>query len=781
MPHPGTDTPAPRRAPHSLLPLPAALHRACPWLALPVLSLAAGGACAQVHATPTSPGTLATVTVQADSPPTLGEGQRLSPTDLAAQRAHTSDTASLLRDVAGASVNAAGGVSGLPALRGLADDRLRIKVDGMDLIASCPNHMNPALSYLDPSALGTLNVYAGISPVSVGGDSIGGSIVAESKVPRFAPPGTTPLQTGEVGAFYRSNNGAQGAHVSATYATERTSVRYDGSVSQADNYTAGGDFKTYDFTGRPGHTLARDEVGSTAYLTRNHALSVAVQREGHLLEARLNVQDMPYQLYPNQRMDLLGNDQQSLNLSYTGQMDWGQLQARVYHETVDHYMDFGADKRYWYSGQSNVPGDPFNGYPCAPISGGMGGCAAGMPMYTAGTTTGLTLKGDVRLQDNGVLRLGTEWQQYTLNDWWPPSGGGMFPGTFWNVNNGQRDRAALFAEWEGQLSAQWTGLVGVRVERVGTNAGEVRGYNPAGGGNQGAEAAAFNAADRQRTDHNVDLTAMARWQLDDAQTLEFGYAHKERSPNLYERYAWSSWQMAALMNNFVGDGNGYVGNLALRPEKADTLSATYAWASADRRSAFQVTPHITWVDDYIDAVPLTPAVNRFGVLRYANQSARLYGLDLSGRMPLGQNGWGQWGLQGLLSYTHGRNRDTGDGLYNVMPLNAKLTLTHQQAGWDNRVELVLVQSKTDVSRARNEISTPGYALVHLRSSYRWGNWRVDFGVENLFDRLYLLPTGGAYTGQGTTMSNPALPNYPQWGTAVPGMGRNVYLGVTKSF
>ena len=41
-------------------------------------------------------------------------------------------------------------------LVGLADDRLRIKVDGMDLIASCPNHMNPALSYLDPSNVGML-------------------------------------------------------------------------------------------------------------------------------------------------------------------------------------------------------------------------------------------------------------------------------------------------------------------------------------------------------------------------------------------------------------------------------------------------------------------------------------------------------------------------------------------------------------------------------------------------------------------------------------------------
>ena len=52
-------------------------------------------------------------------------------------RPATSDTASLLRDVPGVSLYGAGGVSSLPAIRGLADDRLRIKVDGMDLIASC--------------------------------------------------------------------------------------------------------------------------------------------------------------------------------------------------------------------------------------------------------------------------------------------------------------------------------------------------------------------------------------------------------------------------------------------------------------------------------------------------------------------------------------------------------------------------------------------------------------------------------------------------------------------
>jgi iron complex outermembrane recepter protein len=150
-------------------------------------------------------------------------------------------------------------------------------------------------------------------------------------------------------------------------------------------------------------------------------------------------------------------------------------------------------------------------------------------------------------------------------------------------------------------------------------------------------------------------------------------------------------------------------------------------------------------------------------------------------MPLAKTGWGEWGLKGLLNYTNGKNRDTDDDLYNIMPLNVKLTLKHQYGGWDNGVELVMVKSKNDTSDVRNEIETSGYSLMNLRGSYSWKQTRVDFGIENLFDKRYDLPTGGAYTGQGTTMTNPALPNYPQWGTAVPGMGRSIYAGVSVKF
>ncbi len=694
----------------------------------------------------------------------------------------SSDSAALLRLLPGAQTRAAGGSSGLPVIRGLADERLRVQVDGMDLLAACPNHMNPALSYIDPSRVETIEVYAGVSPVSAGGDAIGSAVLVSSAAPAFAPAGAAAQRTAEAGAFYRSNGQARGGNLRAGYGTETLAVAYDGAYAKADNYKAGKAFKTYTFTGRAGHTLALDEVGSSAYETANHALALAWRNETSLVDLRYTRQQTPFQGYPNQRMDMTDNTSDKLNLALTSRYGWGTLKARAFYEQIDHEMDFGPDKRYWYgsaSGGNNPPGG--NATACSPIGPT---CAAGMPMYTEGRNTGLSLQGELPLGDTDKARIGLEYRAQRLDDWWAPSGAGMWPGTFWNIRDGERDRYALFAEWEGRRGSV-THILGLRHEIVRMDAGPVQGYKtvittaPMPGmdvGNQIAESAAFNAADRSKTDRNWDLAWLMRYTPDAAQTYELGLARKTRSPGLYERYVWSTWQMAALMNNFVGDGNGYVGNLNLKPEKAYTLSAAGEWRTDGW--TWRLSPYYSRVDDYIDAVCIANCVpNKFRILRYANHDATIYGAELSARGRLGRAFDADLGLEGSIAYTRGKNRTSKDNLYDIMPLNAKLALTQARGAWSWRVEGEFVADKDKVSSVRQEVPTAGYGLVHLRASYRAKPVRVDFGIENVFDKGYDLPLGGAYVGQGTTMTNPPLPNYPQWGTPVPGPGRNVYIGL----
>lgn len=711
---------------------------------------------------------LAPVVVTAQPLNAANWADTLDSESLAARRAATNDTASLLLGVPGVAVNAAGGVSGLPQINGLADDQLNIQIDGMGLITSCPNHMNPVLSYISPSQVSEITVYPGVAPVSVGGDAIGGAIEVKTAPPQFAEPGKT-VAGGEISGGYQSNGDARNAGLSAHYGTHSFAIRYDGSISKANDYSAGGDFKTFTATGRPGVDLGLDVVGSTAYDVRNHVLNMAWRDDRQLLDLTLGYQDVPEQLYPNQRMDMLKNTEKRINLHWQRQFAWGGLDARVYHESVDHFMNFGDDKQYWY------------------------GTAPGMPMYTQSHTTGAKVKATVDLTSIDTLRFGADYQRYRLEDWWPPSGTGMMaPGTFYNINDGERDRLGVWGEWQRQLTRQWQMLSGIRLEQVRTNAGPVTGYADTNGMGtkmtyQARDAAALNGIDRERTDHNVDLSLLARYTPSDTFEGSIGLGHSERSPNLYQRYPWSTWAMAAVMNNFLGDGNGYIGNPDLKPEKANTLSATADWHSADRAWEFKAMPFYTHVSDYIDAEQWKTSPNaaattlvsgQFVTLKYVNQTARLYGLNLSGKMPLAsETVAGDLGLEGLVNYTRGRNTDTDDNLYNIMPLNARITLTQKTGGWSNAVEWVLVKAKTNVSAVRNEVPTPGYGLLNLHASYAWKQARVDFGVDNVLDKLYYLPTGGTYVGQGTTMSINGIP----WGIAVPGPGRSLYARFSLKF
>ncbi|MBU3590465.1 TonB-dependent receptor plug domain-containing protein [Polynucleobacter sp. 78F-HAINBA] len=664
--------------------------------------------------------------------------------ELNQSRVNTPNTAAMLLNIPGVSMYTGGGVSGLPSIHGLADDRVAVKVDGLDLISSCPNHMNSPLSYISPSNVGSVKVITGLSPVSTGGDSLGGVVSVQSLPPVFANKGET-LTQGEVGASYSSNANAIAGNLNVTAAGDEFSVNYTIDSAKAGNYTAGGNFKP------AANGLSGNTVGASKYIATNQQLSLAWQKDNHLVEFKAGYQFIPFEGYSNQRMDMTKNQSEQFNLKYTGKYDWGTLEAQAYNQMVNHQMDDNTGAR----------------------------TSPAMPMLATSSTNGAVIKGTLPISETQLARIGTEWQGYKLNDWWPPSGTGMMmsPNTFQNINNGTRDRLALFSELEQQWSKELMGLAGVRVEQVAANAGNVQGYSSM----YQSQANAFNAQKHQQTDYNWDLTALSRYKPDNNQNYEAGYSRKTRSPNLYERYSWSTTPMAAIMNNFVGDGNGYVGQVTLAPEVANTVSFASDWHDANKEVwGFKTNPYYTYVSNYIDAAcNTTCTVDKFNVLKYVNQDAQLYGLDLSGNVMLGKlPQLGRFQMTGIASYTRGQNVTTGGNLYNIMPLNGKIGFVqYLGANWTNTVEAQFVAAKTNLNAVRNEIATGGYSLYNLRASYDDKKYRVNFGIENLLNKLYALPQGGAYLGQGNTMSM----NGVAWGTGVAGMGRTLYVSANMKF
>jgi iron complex outermembrane receptor protein len=705
----------------------------------------------------------------------------------------SADTARLLRDAPGVSLYEAGGVSRLPALHGLADDRINILVGGVSATSACANHMNPPLSYIDPNNVESIEVLAGVTPVSKGGDSIAGTIIVEPKSPVFATaapvlpapaPGPLPrlwpfgqglrfgpngevLATGSISSFFRSTNNGITVSGTANVATDHVSLLYNGSWTRGTDYHMGDN---------------GPKVLSTGFISENHSATLAYQNDGHFLSIRGGIENIPYQGFPNQRMDMIKNRGYTVDAKYLGDYAWGSVDARAYWHGVSHTMGFLYDK---------LP--------------------AAMPMATEGQDFGYSFKAAIpftQLSGQDLLRIGSEFHGQRLNDWWEPVPTSMMmrPFTYWNVANGKRDRFGYFAEWEAQWTPQWSSMLGARSDVVWMDTGNVSSYDPRARipmgmmmfmGNPDALAAqVFNNRDRSRTDVNFDMTALVRYQPDASATYEAGYSRKTRSPNLYERYAWGVGSMAAAMVNWFGDGNGYIGNPDLKPEVAHTFSVTGAWRdTVDGNWEAKITPYFSYVENFIDADRLNSFGGVFQLLQFRNHKAELYGVDLSGRLKLAESPeFGRLTASTLISYVYGLNLDVGnvqycafgnvacnltaaafrqgDGLYHIMPLTARFGLEHKIGGWTNAVEVQLVDSKTHVNVNRNELQTPGYALVNLRSSYEWDNLRIDVGLDNVFDQRYFSPLGGFYFSDYKQTKN--------YGP-LPGFGRNFTAGLTVKF
>jgi len=696
----------------------------------------------------------------------ISSGKKLKKDQIIRGVIDSSDAGSLLNYFVGANNVSNAGASGMPVIHGLADDRIKVRVDGVDLISGCVSHSNSPLSYIDINNIGEFKVFAGITPVSMGGDSIGGTVIVDSKTPEYSSSSEIIKKT-SLRSVYRSNNQSFGTNINVVIANDKSSFKYSGNYTDAKNYSSGANFKTGENVSGRGW-IDGDIAGSSAYKISNHLFNFGIKEGTSELNFKVSIQHSPYQGLINQRMDMTGNDSKSINLKYTDIFKWGDLEARAYIESTEHAMNFGSDKKYWYSNN-----------------------AAGNPMDSEGMNLGFIIKADISLDDKNTFTVGSEFQHYRLDNLWAASGtGSMSPNTFININNGNRDRYDVYGElshlWQSDLLTSF----GIRYGMVRMNAGEVHGYadvNTHGGmmNNQRSNSASFNASDRKKINHNWDLTTLSEYIISPTLISEFGYAIKNRSPNLYERYTWSTWTMAANMNNSYGDGNGYVGNIKLSPETAHTISWSNDWHDY-KKQEYQVkfNPYFTYVNGYIDAVGCS-AVGKscmsrsdgFSTLSFDNQSARIYGVDISGYKNLGYyKNLGDMKVKSSLAYVRGRNNNTHENLYRIMPLNLKVSLEQISGSWENSLELILTKRKGRVSSIRNEHQTPGYSLVNIASNYSYKNTIVNLSLTNLFDKKYSDPLGGTYLGQGATMMTGVIN-----GTAVPGMGRSFNVGVLYNF
>jgi len=647
------------------------------------------------------------------------------------------DTARHMDRAPGGSVANNGPVSGQVQYRGLFGPRMNVRIDGMGMTPGGPNWMDPPLHYLPAGQIESLEVERGIASVSSGSSTLGGTVRARSRQSRFTSEDAFDVR-GSVGGAARSANDSASADVFVAAANRRHRVHF-GAVSESGDDIDFGD-GTIDAS-----EFERDQA-RVGYGHRGDFGEIGFQF------SRTETGDSGN---PSLPLDMKFTDTDIARLELARDFGEVRVEASIYGQSVDHEMtnfrlrdapDFnpmvpGPDRR-----RVEATGDSTNF-----------DLAVTLPQWGGA----LTLGGDAFGSSHDM-------------DIFDPDRPAFFVEQF---NDAETERMSVFAEWSGALGRRLAAEFGLRLTHVETDAGRVdaapaRTLPPPQRLRDG-----FNAADRERSDDNVDAVAKLDYALDDALTLQLGLARKTRSPTHIERYLWLPLEVSAGL----ADGNNYVGDIGLDPEVAHKVDLGVEWTDG----AGYVAPRVFFsdVDDFIDGNPATDpdvvAVSTLNgdssPLQFSNVGAELYGIDVDWGWSLS----GRWRVDGTISVVRGE-RDDGDDLFR-MPADRAITgLTYAGGAWSATVEAELVAEQSRVSEtlvldepSTSNDDTPGYGLLNVS-----GRWRpvagltLSGGIDNLLDKSRAVHTNGFNRVQGSDVG---------LGERLPGTGRNVYLEIAYDF
>ena len=603
------------------------------------------------------------------------------------------DTAALLPRAPGANVNRNGPLTGIAQYRGMYGQRVNTVIDGMHISTGGPNGMDPPLSYIPRSQLGSLTVIRGLAPVSSGAETIGGTILADSRTSTFSPHDTlTPTASINGGGASADSSGFVDAMGSVANRAHR--LHLFGSREQGSNY------KFADGKVKPSR-YERDNFGTGyGFRTGNHQVSLDVRRT-----------ETDPSGTPSLPMDIIFFNTTMAQGEYRGELNGYTLHGLVYWSDVNHAMS-NYELR-------SVP--------------------AAMTRLNNATSQGKGYRADSAFAvGTGTLLVGADGHldqhNSTVTD--PVNNPALRVDNF---NDVQRNIYGFFAEWNGAFAQGWNAQLGARYNRVDMDAGTVAATMMMANALQ----TRFNNADRSKIDNNIDLLAKLVHPLSRQLSLEIEAGRKTRSPSYQERYLWFPIEAT----NGLADGNTYVGDIDLDPEVAYEVGTGFDWHGP----RFYVEPRVfyRYVDNYIQGVPATDplvlAVNP-SALQFANVDATLYGADAPWGMTLNDN----WSLDGVVSYVRGKRDDISDNLYRIAPLNGRLTLTYRRNNWWTAAEGVAYADQDKVSKTNRESKSDGYQLLNLRAGVELThNLVVKAGVDNVFDKEYADHLSGINRVNGT--------------------------------
>ena len=607
------------------------------------------------------------------------------------------DVAQLLKKAPGANVNANGPLTGIPQYRGMYGPRIATSLDGTQLAPAGPNWMDPPLSYARNGHLQSLEVYRGIAPVSVAQESIGGAIDARTNKGEFTAGNDFQLGGRLIGSAQSINNGQQLS--GALFVTNNTHrLKLAGIIEQGDDA---------EFPG--------GELLPTEYERQRYDVGYGFRAGNHSLQFGYGYNDTGESGTPALPMDIDYFEGDLYDLTYRFELaDEVAITAAVFASALDH-------------GMTNY------GLRVAPESG-----TRWRRNIADSDNVGFRLHSEL-WDSQGSWVFGFDGMQSIHNSDIDNPNNPMF--FVVNFNDAEREVLGAFLERQQQLNDSWRGEFGIRYNQVRMDADEVNGTPAMMMPPAQMLRDAFNGADRDQTDHNVDLVAKTWFDASPSTSWYLGYARKSRSPSYQERYLWLPLEATAGL----ADGNTYTGNIDLDVEVANQFEVGLDFSN----DSLTLSPRLFYndVQDYIQGTPseLTPAVmfvrmmnqmngtNNPDPLQFDNVDAQLYGFDMDWAWRLGEH----WSVSGIVNYVRGKRDDIDDELYRIAPLNASFRLDYVAATWSVGVENVLYSAQNQVSETNREQETSGYGLLNLSATWQaTANLQLAAGVDNVLDKEY---------------------------------------------
>ncbi len=656
------------------------------------------------------------------------------------------DAGQLVQRLPGANINKNGELTSIAQYRGMFGNRINVAANGMPIRSGGPNAMDTPLHYAPVAMIEAITLHRGITPVSTGLETIGGSLDANTFKGEFQGNdfefnskiylGGQSINSGYViNAFVTLANDQHLFRVNLLRETAEDSEYSDGSIMPT----------SYD--------RDRYDIGY-GYRTGNHEFSIdyAVNNTG----------DTGTPALP---MDILSIDSKLSRAEYRWQNGDRNLLVQLSNNDIGHIMTNYHLRR---PPQNNAMTMGAMRYRSTDASSDNQGFLIRMEQQVS----------------NGVWRYGIDGHLDSHDA--TISNPNVVPFQIQNFNGVEKELVGLFLEKEFEVNQQSLVEAGVRVNRFNLDSDLVSAnlnpMNLAMGmpfmmNNMAAMlASTFNAGDRSLSETNVDWFAKYSYHQSASTTLYAGLARKSRSPSYQEAFLW----MPMEATGGLADGKTYVGNLNLESEVAHELELGIDWSNSN----LNLSPRIYYkqVDDYIQGTPSqNMVVNNFAMmmsnmgmgqpepLQFNNVEAELYGFDMESGYMLSAN----WYVRSVMSITQGKRKDIDDYLYRIAPANLSVALDYMAQNWMLSLENVSYARQSKISATNLEAQTSGYSLWNASAQIEIrGDLELGLGINNILDRYYRDHLGGYNRGFNPTV---ALRD------RLPGLGRNIYARLIWEF